>query len=89
MYIRIKLLDITTQLINHNGGEGRKMKVFVSIFFGAAVILTAYSNVGAWQSAIVLWKYGSRWPVAGVTLMTLFTLSAWAAGCYLIKHFIF
>nr|DAO25195.1 MAG TPA: hypothetical protein [Caudoviricetes sp.] len=26
MYIRIKLLDITTQLINHNGGEGRKMK---------------------------------------------------------------
>ena len=22
MYIRIKLLDITTQLINHNGGEG-------------------------------------------------------------------
>nr|DAP13092.1 MAG TPA: hypothetical protein [Caudoviricetes sp.] len=25
MYIRIKLLDITTQLINHNGGEGRKM----------------------------------------------------------------
>lgn len=24
------------------------MKVFVSIFFGAAVILTAYSNVGAW-----------------------------------------
>ena len=36
------------------------MKVFVSIFFGAAVILTAYSNVGAWQSAIVLWRYGSR-----------------------------
>ena len=30
------------------------MKVFVSIFFGAAVILTAYANVGAWQSAIVL-----------------------------------
>ena len=65
------------------------MKVFVSIFFGAAVILTAYSNVGAWQRAIVLWKYGSRWPVAGVPLMTLFTLSAWAAGCYLIKHYIF
>ena len=89
MYIRIKLLDITTQSINHNGGEGSKMKVFVSIFFGAAVILTAYSNVGAWQSAIVLWKYGSRWPVAGVALMTLFTLFAWATGCYLIKHYIF
>ena len=25
MYIHIKLLDITIQLINHNGGEGRKM----------------------------------------------------------------
>jgi hypothetical protein len=73
--------DITTRR--------QEMKVFVSIFFGAAVILTAYSNVGAWQSAIVLWKYGSRWPVAGVTLMTLFTLFAWAAGCYLIKHYIF
>ena len=44
------------------------MKVFASIFFGAAVILTAYSNIGAWQSAIVLWKYGSRFPVAGVAL---------------------
>lgn len=65
------------------------MKVFVSIFFGAAVILTAYANVGAWQSAIVLWKYGSHWPVVVVALMTLFTLFAWAAGCYLIKHYIF
>ena len=65
------------------------MKVFVSIFFGAAVILTAYSNIGAWQSAIVLWKYGSRWPLAGVALLTLLTLFAWAAGCYLIKHYIF
>lgn len=65
------------------------MKVFVSIFFGAAVILTAYANVDAWQSAIVLWEYGSRWPVVGVALMTLFTLFAWAVSCYLIKHYIF
>ena len=27
------------------------MKVFVSIFFGAAVILTAYSNVGAYKGS--------------------------------------
>ena len=31
MYIRIKLLDITTQLINHNGGEGRKMYIHEAI----------------------------------------------------------
>lgn len=31
MYIRIKLLDITTQSINHNGGEGRKMYIHEAI----------------------------------------------------------
>ena len=65
------------------------MKVFVSIFFGAAVILTAYSNIGAWQSAIVLWKYGSRWPVVSVALMTLLTLFAWAATSSSITYFSF
>ena len=65
------------------------MKVFVVIFFGMAVVLTACSNVGAWHSAIVLWKYGSRWPVVGVALLSLLTLIVWAAGCYLIKHYIF
>ena len=65
------------------------MKVIVSIFFAAAVVLTAYENIGAWRAAIVLWQYGSRWPSVAVSLMTIATLGIWALCYRLARRFIF
>lgn len=65
------------------------MKVFVVIFFGMAVVLTACSNVGAWHCAIELWGYGIRWPAIALSVMSIVTLCIWIGGFYLIKHYIF
>lgn len=65
------------------------MKALTVIWFAATVAVTAYENIRIWSSALVLLRYGERWPIAASAALTAATLAVWVLGIIIAKRYIF